>query len=215
MKPTLTIQALQQSALEFTNNLCNVANLYGITDGKAVGTYIEHQFTDYLANIYDFELGNAAMGIDFPSINVDLKVTSIKQPQSSCPFKSAAQKIFGLGYHLIIFVYEKTDNHNKKMAQLKIHHIIFVDKKHTGDFQTTKGLLEIIKYEGNQDDIVGFLFDKNLPIDEITANQLAQQILTTPPEQGYLTISNALQWRLQYARVIQKAGDVIGIIKIN
>lgn len=28
MKPTLTIQALQQSALEFTNNLCDIANLY-------------------------------------------------------------------------------------------------------------------------------------------------------------------------------------------
>ncbi|MEH2468415.1 hypothetical protein [Nostoc sp.] len=26
-----------------------------------------------------------------------------------------------------------------------------------------------------------------------------------PPEIGYLTISNALQWRLQYSRIIQVA----------
>ena len=39
----------------------------------------------------------SAKGIDLPSveINTDIKVTSIKQPQSSCPFKDAKQKIFG------------------------------------------------------------------------------------------------------------------------
>jgi hypothetical protein len=39
-----------------------------------------------------------------------MKVTRIKQPQSSCPFKSARQKIYGLGYSLIVFVYEKIDD---------------------------------------------------------------------------------------------------------
>ena len=34
------------------------------------------------------------------------------------------------------------------------------------------------------------------------------------PEQGYLTISNALQWRLQYGRVIEKAGAVKGVHSI-
>lgn len=32
---------------------------------------------------------------------------------------------------------------------------------------------------------------------------------------GYLTISNALQWRLQYSRVIQKAGDIAGISRVR
>ena len=50
---------------------------------------------------------SSARGIDFPELLIDMKVTSIRQPQSSCPFKSAKQKIFGLGYSLIIFVYEK------------------------------------------------------------------------------------------------------------
>ena len=32
---------------------------------------------------------------------------------------------------------------------------------------------------------------------------------------AYLTISNALQWRLQYRRVIQQAGDVAGISRVR
>ncbi len=49
-----------------------------------------------------------------------MKVTSIKQPQSSCPYKSARQKIFGLGYSLIIFVYDKIDNSSEKITRLNI-----------------------------------------------------------------------------------------------
>ena len=67
-------------------------SLYGVTDGKAVGTYLEHKFQSYLHASYDYTEGSSAKGIDFPSINVDMKVTSIKQPQSSCPFKSARQR---------------------------------------------------------------------------------------------------------------------------
>jgi hypothetical protein len=50
--------------------------------------------------------------------------------------------------------------------------------------------------------------DKNLPVDEIEARKIAEDVLKSPPEIGYLTISNALQWRLQYTRVIEKAGEV-------
>ena len=56
---------------------------------------------------------------------------------------------------------------------------------------------------------------RNLPVDEIGANQLAERILESPPNQGYLTISNALQWRLQYSRVIQQAGSIPGIFRIR
>lgn len=34
---------------------------------------------------------------------------------------------------------------------------------------------------------------------------LAERILQNPPQLGYLTISNALQWRLQYSRIIDIA----------
>ncbi|MEG4176176.1 type II restriction endonuclease [Microcoleus sp. S13_C3] len=143
-----------------------------------------------------------------------MKVTSIRQPQSSCPFKSARQKIFGLGYSLIIFVYEKTDNSTIRTATLNILHTIYVSAERTADFQMTRGIRNILDNEGNKDDLLAFMFDKNLPVDEIEAGNIADEILRNPPLQGFLTISNALQWRLQYGRVIEGAGQQEGVIAV-
>ena len=96
-----------------------------------------------------------------------------------------------------------------------MQHVIFVEKERTADFQTTKGLLGIIERDGNKDDVISFIVERNLPVDEIGAEQLADRILENPPLQGYLTISNALQWRLQYSRVIKEAGAVSGISRVR
>jgi hypothetical protein len=40
------------------------------------------------------------------------------------------------------------------------------------------------------------------------------EILRNPPVQGFLTISNALQWRLQYSRMIERAGQVEGVVAV-
>ena len=217
VKPQLTTEKLHETAAIFAEeeSCHDEASLYGVTDGKAVGTYLEQKFTTYLSENYNFEPGSSASGIDLPGLGVDIKVTSIKQPQSSCPFKSASQKIFGLGYHLLIFVYEKTDNNDNETSRLDIQHVIFVEKGCTADYQTTRGLLEILQRDGNKEDLVSFIIDKNLPVDEVGANQLADEILDSPPNQGYLTISNALQWRLQYSRVIQEAGRLTGISRVR
>jgi hypothetical protein len=50
--------------------------------------------------------------------------------------------------------------------------------------------------------------------DEIEASNLADEILRNPPNQGFLTISNALQWRLQYRRVIERAGQEEGVVAV-
>jgi hypothetical protein len=188
--------------------------LYGVIDGKAVGTYLEQKFKLYLEGKYDFIKGNSASGIDFPGLLVDVKVTSVKQPQSSCPFKSARQKIFGLGYSLIIFVYEKVDNSINRTATLSILNTIFVSAERTADFQMTRGIRSILENEGNADDLIAFILDRNLPVDEIEAANIVYEILLKPPLQGFLTISNALQWRLQYGRVIERAGQEEGIIAV-
>ncbi len=216
-KPALTIDVLTKEAKMFAvaESGHSEPTLFGVTDGKAVGTYLELKFRKYLVDRYTFEQGNAAKGIDFPDIGLDIKVTSIKQPQSSCPFKSARQKIFGLGYCLLIFVYEKTDDPKAKTGRLNIQHVIFVDAKRTADFQMTKGLLQILDNDGNADDLIAYMTDKNLPVDEIEATKIAEELLKKRPEQGYLTISNALQWRLQYTRVIEQAGKIVGITRIG
>jgi len=216
-KPPLTIPHLQATANEFAavESLHDEPTLYGVTDGKAVGTYLELTFRKYLLERFTFVEGNAASGIDLPELLVDLKTTSIRQPQSSCPFKSGRQKVFGLGYSLLVFVYEKTDDHDAKTGRLNIQHVIFVDAVQSGDYQMTRGLRELLERDGNIDDLMAFMMDKNLPVDEIELRRLAEEVLAKKPEQGYLTISNALQWRLQYSRVIEQAGAVTGVIRVK
>ncbi len=215
--PPLRVEELCSEAAEFAAvEFAHVdPDLYGVTDGKAVGTYVEHKFRDWLRTKYNFEEGSSAIGIDFPGIGVDMKVTSVRQPQSSSPFKSARQKVLGLGYSLLVFVYRKTDNHVERVGSLDILHVVFVDESSTADYQTTRGIREIIEHDGNVDDLVAFMMDRNLPIDDVAATRLAEELLENPPKVGYLTISNALQWRLQYKRVIDRAGSVDGVLRVD
>ena len=216
MKIKLTLEKLQEEAKRFSESESehDEPSIYGSTDGKAIGTYLEHKFKNVLKQKYDFDGGNSASGIDLPELEVDIKTTSINQPQSSCPFKSARQKIYGLGYNLLVFVYEKKDNQQTKTSKLHIHHTIFVSKNRTSDYQLTTSINKILENDANKDDIIALFHDKNLPVDDISAASLADEILSHKPEIGYLTISNALQWRLQYSRIIEKAGNVDGIVRL-
>lgn len=216
MKSPLTVKLLQAAAARFarTESKHSEKSMYGVTDGKAVGTYLEHKFAEYLGRTYAYERGSSASGIDLPSLGVDMKTTSVRQPQSSCPYRAARQKIYGLGYSLLIFVYDKTDDHRMRTGRLNILHVIFVEAERTADYQMTRGIRQILENDGNADDLIAFMMDKNLPVEDVEANKLAEEILKKPPEQGYLTISNALQWRLQYSRVIDKAGEAPGVLRL-
>lgn len=217
--PKLTVDDLKKEARNFCLHTSKekILELYGVTDGKAVGTFIEHKFQARLEVNYNYTRGNSARGIDMPSedINVDIKVTSIKQPQSSCPFKSAKQKVFGLGYNLLLFVYDKLDHSNDEgnYSILDFVSCAFISNERTGDYQITRSILNALENDANKDDIIAIFQDRNLPGDDITYNKLAEEILKNPPLQGYLTISNALQWRLQYGRIVAMS-SVEGVEKI-
>ncbi len=214
MKKVLTRKLLVAEAREFCTRDHYYLELFGVTDGKAVGTFIEHKFQQELGLRFKMDIGSSALGLDLPSLEVDIKVTSIRQPQSSCPFRSARQKIYGLGYNLLLFVYDKQDDPKSKVARLAFVSGALIDKTRTADYQTTRGILEILERSGNHDDIMAFLYDRNLPGDEIVYNALADEILQSPPVLGYLTISNALQWRLQYGRIVNLVETIPGIVKV-
>lgn len=209
----LTLDTLAKAAYEFCNQESGVykKELFGVTDGKAVGTLVEHAFQEHLKKQYDLCVGNSTSGLDLPSVNTDIKVTSYKQPQSSCPFKDSKQKIYGLGYNLIVFVYQKHDDSKKRKGMLEFVSCTIIRANRTGDYQTTTGLRNIINNNGNADDIFAFLSDHKIPADDVTLMNMAVNILNNPPEIGYLTISNALQWRLQYGRIVNLNEDVDGI----
>jgi hypothetical protein len=216
MPASLTVEILRREAAAFAKaeSTYPEPSLFDVTDGKAVGTYLEHKFQAHLQGRYEYARGSSAKGIDFPDLDVDIKVTSIRQPQSSCPFKSARQKIYGLGYSLLVFVYDKKDDPQAQTGLLDIQHTIFVERERTADYQMTVVLRRMVENSANRDDVLAFFEDRLLPIDSTEAETLAEEILRNPPELGYLTISNALQWRLQYSRVIEQAGKVDGIIRL-
>ncbi|PQV62420.1 hypothetical protein B1R32_1373 [Abditibacterium utsteinense] len=207
MKPNLSIETLKQEAKAFAALLSSqpIPELYGINDGKKVGTYVEIRLNDYLTDKFTYQHGSAANGVDIPELLVDVKATSKKQPQSSSPFRDSSQKVYGLGHHLLVFVYVKKDDSVTQTASLKIEEVIFIHKEQTADSQTTKGLLGILKRDGSSEDIVAFLEERNLFLPEFGMEALAERILKNPPEQGFLTISNALQWRLQFGHAIKHA----------
>lgn len=213
MKENLTKDKLIEEARLFCEAFSkeNHTSLIGVTDGKAVGTYVEHKFQQYLFAKYNVTIGSSAKGIDLPDeeILTDIKVTSITQPQSSCPFSNARQKIFGLGYNLLVFVYLKQDTIDA--CTITFTHCSFINKERTADYTLTYRLRQMIEDNANREDIISFLQDRNVPGDEITYNDLADEIVLHTPEQGYLTISNALQWRLQYGRVIALKNSINGI----
>lgn len=212
----ITLESLALNAKLFCKQESGVykKELFGVTDGKAIGTLVEHEFQKFLAKRFEIVMGNSGNGLDLPSINTDIKVTSIKQPQSSCPFKDSKQKIFGLGYNLIVFVYEKHDDTKRKKGMLNFISCTLVRADRTADYQTTTGLRNIIDNKGNEDDVFAFLVERSIPADEITLMNLAKQILANPPKIGYITISNALQWRLQYKRIVELKDNIDGIVKI-
>jgi hypothetical protein len=221
-KPKLTLDLLRQEAALFANDERGhkEPSIFGATDGKALGTYLEQKFTHRLALKFNTEIGNSASGIDLPKLAVDIKTTFITQPQSSCPFTSARQKVYGLGYSLLVFVYEKTDDHATKSTTLNVRHTIFVEKERASDYSLTKRIREIVADKDSQNDakeadLLALFEERNLPIDSIEAKNLAKDVIASPPEQGYLTMSNALQWRLQYQRVITEAGRVDGIYRVS
>lgn len=113
-----------------------------------------------------------------------------------------------------MFVYDKVDDPKTKTATLDFVSCSFISKERTADYTTTYRVREMVKDKANVEDIVAYLNDKNIPADEITLNQLAKQIFKLPPLQGYLTISNALQWRLQYQRIVNLTDKVQGISKV-
>lgn len=73
MKPLLNIHILIKEAATFSDieSQHDEPMLYGITDGKAVGTYLEQKIVKYLVDRYEFVQGNSASGIDFPNLDIE------------------------------------------------------------------------------------------------------------------------------------------------
>ena len=216
-KEKLTIEHLCLAAKEFCYGESEIdfPELAGPVYGKEVGNYIEHVLKYHLSERFDVTLGNSASGIDLPSpeINTDIQVVSYRYPESSCPYKSSRQKIFGLGHNLLVLVYDKKDGNGTSKVEFK--HCTFIPQERTSDFTTTRRLGEMLRDGAIKEDIIAYFMDRNIPGDEITFDQLANEVLERGVKQGYLTISNTLQWKLQYQRAMRLSNSVDGIVNYD
>ncbi len=85
------------------------ANELEVTDGKSIGTFIEKLLTILLSIEKGCVFtGSAAKGVDLPELNLGIKATSDRQPQSSEAFKNAYERIFGIDNALLVFIYNGT-----------------------------------------------------------------------------------------------------------
>lgn len=120
-----------------------------------------------------------------------------------------------MGHGLLVLVYEKADDAAASAAVLTVRHAVFIAAGRTGDFTTTRILRQALEAGANAEDLVSIMLDRNLPLDEVEAGAIAERLLREPCPQGYLTVSNALQWRLAYSRAIAEAGAAEGVERLR
>lgn len=215
--PKLTIQILKREAQTFsqTESSHREKSLFGVTDGETIGTYLRHTFRNYLKTQYEFEEDSSASGIDFPELQADVVFTNLPVPYSSSPLKSARQKIYGLGHSLIWFLYEKTDDRESKRAKINIISAFFLDGSCTADFKMTRGIENILKTDGNKDDVMAYILDTRLTTDEIEASNLADEILSNPPKLGFVFTTSFWRQRSQYLEAINQSKNSAVVYQVE
>lgn len=203
---------------------------------KTRSTLIEEKFKTFLSDNLDFEIeGNSALGVDLPIFNTDIKCTSISRPQSSSPYISINEKLFGVDYNILLFVYSIDDD------VFKVENCAYIPKHMTGCKNATRLLIKLTnEYNNNHISktmaiklLKGWFFTvenisskgitdfiKNFINDRISTEDLISQVNTwsiyepldlkpdwdaiwdkaidSPPSEGVINYSFALQWRLQY-----------------
>lgn len=111
--------------------------------------------------------------------------------------------------------YEKTDTHETQSAAIDVHHVLFIARSMTGDYQTTRGILEILERGGNREDLVAFMEDRNLPLDEVGRTALAERVLSDVPHRAISRSatpfnggsSTATQSRMQETAVVSRTSS--------
>lgn len=70
--PVLNLDSVKHEARTFLIRLAKtpIRELYGVNDGKAIGTYVEHKFHAHLTKKFKYARGSSATGIDFQALEV-------------------------------------------------------------------------------------------------------------------------------------------------
>jgi hypothetical protein len=93
------------------------------TDSKSLGTIIEKFIKAEISRMLTLTVsGSSASGVDIPELDLNLKTTSDRQPQSSEPFVSAYQRILGADHDVLVCIYNGEEFHEQHVPLKIIRH---------------------------------------------------------------------------------------------
>lgn len=172
---------------------------------KQIGTYFEKELRDWFENKHGLvSEGSVAEDIDLPAFNLDVKTTSNRQPQSSSTFDDPGERIVGVDYNILLFVYDKqsVDGGNK----FEIKTCAYIPKERASDYRKSDDAVKLVA-----DYREGKLSESELreQLEDLTgvgaiSDKKFEEIKNDPPEKGAITITPALQWRFNYNKMVKE-----------
>ncbi|XHR27377.1 MAG: hypothetical protein ACFUZC_15690 [Chthoniobacteraceae bacterium] len=180
-------------------------------DFPVVEAYYLLRFKRELARRYELPEDPEEDGIAFPDIKVDVKFVNDRLNDSFCPMISRLQKVKGLGYDVLLFVYHQESDFAAGTVWLEIRRAIWVENYRTADWYATTSLLDCLAKKPLMEDLLSLFDDFPFMLHPGEAWKLAEDSLKKPPQQGYAAIGRASLWHIRWGRVISEAGKVDGI----
>lgn len=172
---------------------------------KQIGTYFEKKLRDWFENIHGLvSEGSVAEDIDLPAFNLDVKTTSNRQPQSSSTFDDPGERIVGVDYNILLFIYHKQSVDGGNKFQIKT--CAYIPKERASDYRKSDDAVKLVA-----DYREGKLSESELreQLENLTgvgaiSDEKFEEIKENPPEKGAITITPALQWRFNYNKMVKE-----------
>lgn len=171
---------------------------------KRIGTYFENELRVWFEEKHGFVSdGSVAEGIDLPAFNLDVKTTSNRHPQSSSPFDDPGERITGVDYNILLFVYDRksVEGGNK----FEIVSCAYIPKERASDYRKSENARTLVA-----DYREGTLTESELreQLEELTgigaiSDEKFEEIKQNPPKKGGITMTPAVQWRFNYNKMVK------------
>jgi len=171
---------------------------------KRIGTYFEKELREWFEEKHGFvSEGSVAEGIDLPAFNIDVKMTSNRQPQSSSPFDDPGERITGVDYNILLFVYDK--HSVEEGNQFDIESCAYIPKERASDYRKSENAAKLVEdYRESK------LSESELreQLEELTgigaiSDEKFNEIKENPPKEGAITMTPAVQWRFNYNKMVK------------
>lgn len=185
-----------------------------LSSSKKIGTYFEKELRDWFGNETDIDSdGSVAQEEDIPELNLDVKATSKTQPQSSIPMRAPIERIRGMNYDILVFIYDMDKSGDERSVE--IEHCSYIPRERTSDHRKSKEARELIEeYENNdiswselKTNIKELTGVSHLESVEVVTDEQLEELIKNPPKEGAITVSAAAQWRPQYRQVTKDDED--------